>query len=53
MAYPNSIIYLLTANGYETVSYTDTEHYAVARQFLNNHEHMLKTLMEDAAPTTA
>ncbi len=47
MAYPHAYIYLLTDKGYQTVAYTETEHYAVAKQFLNNHERMLKTLMED------
>jgi predicted ATPase len=29
------------------VAYTDTEHYAVTRQFLNNHEAMLARLLND------
>lgn len=47
MAYPDCTIYLLADNGFNTVEYTETEHYAVARQFLNNHDKMLKTLLED------
>jgi predicted ATPase len=47
MAYPNSMIYQLGDAGYESVEYTQTEHYAVAKQFLNNHEKILHTLLAD------
>jgi len=29
------------------VKYTDTEHYAVTREFLNKHEAMLKELLKE------
>ena len=32
---------------FETVQYTQTTHDLVARQFLNNHEKMLKMLLEE------
>lgn len=45
MAYPQAAIHLLTANEIRRVNYTDTEHYAVTREFLNRHEAMLKELL--------
>ena len=36
MAYSNAWIYQITANGLERVSLEETEHYAVARRFLND-----------------
>ncbi len=36
MAYPNAWIYQITAKGLERVSLEETEHYAVARRFLND-----------------
>ena len=47
MAYPNSTIYQLSDEGMEAVEYTDTEHYTVARDFLDNHDKMLGMLLED------
>ena len=47
MAYPDSTIYLLDDTGFRNVEYTETEHFAVAKQFLNNHQDMLKVLMDD------
>jgi predicted ATPase len=46
MAYPEATILELTADGIQTVSYTDTEHFRVTRDFLNRHERMLRLLME-------
>lgn len=46
MAYPNSCIYQLADDGMSSVDYTDTEHYAVTRSFLNSHEKMLAILMD-------
>ena len=46
MAYPDSVIYELTENGIRQVEYTDTEHYAVTREFLNHHEEMLRNILE-------
>jgi predicted ATPase len=45
MAYPDAIIYQLADDGIELVKYTETEHYAVTRSFLNDHEKMLEILM--------
>ncbi len=45
MAYPQSSIYLLAEQAISKVNYTDTEHYAVTREFLNKHEIMLKDLL--------
>ena len=47
MAYPNSTIYQLSDEGIDAVEYTDTEHYAVARGFLNNPQRMLDILMNE------
>jgi len=47
MAYPNSDILLMTDGGPQPVDYTDTEHYRVTRDFLTNHEKMLRILMEE------
>ena len=46
MAYPNARILLLTENGIEEISYEETEHYRVTRDFISNREKMLKILME-------
>ena len=51
MAYPDSLIYELTEDGIRTVEYTDTEHYAVTRSFLDSHEKMLAILMDEGPPT--
>ena len=45
MAYPGAWIYRLGERAVERVAYTDTEHYAVTRTFLNKHEAMLKDLL--------
>lgn len=47
MAYPQSAIFVLTEQAITRVKYTDTEHYAVTREFLNKHETMLKDLLAD------
>lgn len=47
MAYPDAKIYLLGHDAIREVDYTDTEHYAVTRQFLNNHKSMLADLLKD------
>jgi predicted ATPase len=47
MAYPNADVLLMTDDGPRTVDYTDTEHYRVTRDFLTNHEKMLRILMEE------
>lgn len=45
MAYPDAKIYSLTEQAIVKVRYTDTEHYAVTREFLNRHEAMIKDLL--------
>ena len=47
LAYPNSTIYQLSDEGMAIVEYTDTEHYAIAKSFLENHEKMLGLLLEE------
>jgi predicted ATPase len=47
MAYPQATIYSLEDQSLQKVAYTDTEHYAVTRQFLNNHDAMLARLLND------
>ena len=47
MAYPDAIIYQLTDDSIKRVSYTDTEHYAITREFLNKHELLLKEILKD------
>lgn len=47
MAYPDAIIYQFSASGIERVSYEDTEHYRVTRDFLANPARMLKILFEE------
>ena len=48
MAYPNAIIYNLTAEGgIREIAYEDTEHVKVTRDFLNNREAYLRQLLSD------
>ena len=47
MAYPGAEILYLTQDGIQSVSYKETEHYLVTKQFLNNPEHMCKYLFAD------
>ncbi len=47
LAYPRSKIYSFSTDGIEEIAYEDTEHYAVTRDFLNNHQEMMKILMDD------
>jgi predicted ATPase len=46
MAYPNAWIYQITAAGLERVSLEDTEHYVVAKRFLNDPHRQLERLLE-------
>jgi predicted ATPase len=46
MAYPNAHIFGLTEDGHiDLLNYYDTEHYQVAKEFLNNPERMLNHLL--------
>ena len=48
MAYPNAIIYQLSAEGgISPIAYEDTEHVRVTRDFLNNREAYLRELFTE------
>jgi predicted ATPase len=47
MAYPDAVIYELSANGIKKTDYTATENYKTSHQFINNYESMVKILLED------
>ena len=47
MAYPDAQILLFSESGIEQVEYEDTDHYKIARDFLNHREAMLKVLLEE------
>jgi predicted ATPase len=47
MAYPDAWIYQIGSRGLERISYEDTEHFEVTRNFLNRHEDMVRQLLED------
>lgn len=45
MAYPDAWIYQLGSNGLERVSYEETEHFAITRNFLNRHDDIVRQLL--------
>ena len=45
MAYPHACIYEITTDGLRRVSYEQTEHYAVAKRFLNDWKRQLEILL--------
>ena len=45
MAYPGAKIFALSEEGIETVSYRETEHYLLTRDFLNDPEETIKHLL--------
>ncbi len=45
LAYPRAKIVLFDDSGMSEVSYEDTEHYAITKEFLNNHERMLHFIL--------
>ena len=47
MAYPGAEVLYLTEDGIQSVSYKETEHYQITRQFLNAPEQMCKYLFSD------
>jgi predicted ATPase len=47
MAYPDAVIYELSANGIQKTDYTATENYKASHQFINNYKSMVKILLED------
>lgn len=46
MAYPGAKIYQLKEDRIESVSYRETDHYIITREFMNNTDKMLKILLE-------
>ncbi|USB33702.1 AAA family ATPase [Paenibacillus sp. YPG26] len=46
MAYPDSTIYNLTAEGMEVTSLEETDHYIIMKEFLNNKDKMLRELFD-------
>lgn len=47
MAYPGAEVLNLTEEGIRSVSYRETEHYQITRQFLNNPDQMCKYLFSE------
>jgi predicted ATPase len=47
LAYPDALIYEMTADGMHAVPYTETENYRVTREFLNRPEKMLSLLFDE------
>lgn len=47
MAYPDAHIWQLSADGIESISYEETEHYQLTRRFLENPRRYLEYLLED------
>jgi predicted ATPase len=46
LAYPNATIYQLDESGIKKVKYEDTEHYMVTKYFLNNHDEIMKVILD-------
>jgi predicted ATPase len=46
LAYPDALIYEMSADGMKQVPYTETEHYRVTRDFLNRPDKMLGLLLD-------
>ena len=47
MAYPGAEVLYLTEDGIQSVSYKETEHYQITKQFLNASEQMCKYLFSE------
>lgn len=47
LAYPDAKILLLDENGFAETSFRQTDHYRVTREFLNNTDDLLKTLLAE------
>ncbi|HEY0064777.1 MAG TPA: AAA family ATPase [Telluria sp.] len=47
LSYPNAKILQFDGTGITEVAYEDTEHYAITRDFLNNHQRRLEQLLAD------
>ena len=52
MSYPNAWIYQIAPSGFERVALEDTEHYIVARRFLNNPAHELVRILDEHDSTS-
>ena len=48
MAYPNAEILQLTEDGIDKVSYRETEHYKITKQFIDTPERMIKYLLNES-----
>ena len=47
MAYPHAYIYVLSERGIKRVSYEETEHFRITRDFLNRHQKMVHYLLSE------
>ncbi len=47
LAYPRAKIFEFSSAGINEVKYTETEHYEVTKEFINNYESMLEILMSE------
>lgn len=47
MAYPDSIIYVLTPDGIEVRTLEETDHFQLTKQFINNRERMIAELFRE------
>lgn len=47
LAYPNSIIYQVTEEGFQEISYEETMHYQTMKLFLNHYQTMVEELLKD------
>lgn len=47
LSYPRAKIYQMYETGLEEVSYEETEHFAITKDFLNNYDEHLKELLSD------
>jgi predicted ATPase len=47
LSYPNATIYQLSDDGIKLVDYQQTEQFMVTKEFLNNHENILKRLLNN------
>jgi predicted ATPase len=47
MAYPNAEILQFTEDGIDKVSYRETEHYKITKQFIDTPERMIKYLLSE------
>jgi len=47
LAYPGARILLLNESGITDIAYEETENYSVSRRFLNNHDDIVRHLLEE------